>query len=117
MSSPRIENGFEITLKGFIAESKKYITGDYFGITCVIAPGQPLWEKKEKMGIRYDENGDWYYKDNTMKERLRRLDLAFEFGRKLGFIESSSKKKECNIPVTYRKTYLRKLESFSTNIE
>ena len=76
---------FEKTL-GFVEEYRKYLSMVSFGFTCKINPGTPLWEKRAKYGISYDEEGEWYAGANTMRVRMQRLDYANEIGTKLGII-------------------------------
>ena len=42
------------------------------GPTLDIVPGSPLAWNQEKMGITWDENKHWVYKDNTREVRIRR---------------------------------------------
>jgi radical SAM superfamily enzyme YgiQ (UPF0313 family) len=42
------------------------------GPTLDIVPGSPLWNDQEKLGITWDENNHWVYKDNTKEVRIRR---------------------------------------------
>lgn len=73
-----------------VNETKQHIGSVSFGNTCMIVPGTPLWGKKDFYGIMYDEKGDWHVGDNTMEERLRRLDSANKIASKLGLANHHS---------------------------
>ena len=42
------------------------------GPTLDIVPGSPLWKNQKQLGITWDENKHWVYKDNTREVRIRR---------------------------------------------
>lgn len=42
------------------------------GPTLDIVPGSPLYWKQKELGITWDENDHWVYKDNTREVRIRR---------------------------------------------
>jgi radical SAM superfamily enzyme YgiQ (UPF0313 family) len=42
------------------------------GPTLDIVPGSPLWNKQKELGITWDQNDHWIYKDNTREVRIRR---------------------------------------------
>ncbi len=51
---------------------QKLIRSVALGPTLDIVPGSPLHKNQEKLGISWDENGHWVYKDNTREVRIRR---------------------------------------------
>jgi radical SAM superfamily enzyme YgiQ (UPF0313 family) len=42
------------------------------GPTLDIVPGSPLYKNQEKLGITWDSNNHWVYKDNTREIRIKR---------------------------------------------
>lgn len=42
------------------------------GPTLDIVPGSPLYKKQKELGITWDKNDHWLYKDNTREVRIRR---------------------------------------------
>jgi radical SAM superfamily enzyme YgiQ (UPF0313 family) len=42
------------------------------GPTLDVVPGSPLYNKQKELGITWDENNHWVYKDNTREVRIRR---------------------------------------------
>src|SRR3989344_2692187 len=80
---------YDETLK-IVEEVGPYIGSVSFGHTFLIVPETPFWRGEMFPRISYDEKGDWYLGDNTMKERLRRLDAANRFAARLGLVSSNS---------------------------
>ena len=79
------EEDFKKTIE-FVKDNRRSISSVSFGITCQIPKGTLLWESREKFGIRYDADGNWYMGDNTVEERMRRLEYANIIGNKLGLV-------------------------------
>lgn len=42
------------------------------GPTLDIVPGSPLWRNQKELGITWDQNKHWVYKDNTREVRIKR---------------------------------------------
>ena len=80
---------YDETLK-IVEEVGPYIGSVSFGHTFLIVPETPFWRGEIFPRISYDKKGDWYLGDNTMKERLRRLDAANRFAARLGLVSSHS---------------------------
>lgn len=55
------------------------------GHTTSILPGTPLDLKFKDMGLYYDENKDWVYKENNMKIRIERWFRMRDKARDLGY--------------------------------
>ena len=55
------------------------------GHTTSILPGTPLDLQFKDMGLYYDENKDWVYKENTMKIRIERWFRMRDKARELGY--------------------------------
>ncbi len=51
---------------------RKLVRSVALGPTLDIVPGSPLHWKQEEMGITWDQNEHWVYKDNTREVRIRR---------------------------------------------
>lgn len=51
---------------------QKLIRSVALGPTLDIVQGSPLFRDQKKLGITWDENGHWVYKDNTREVRIRR---------------------------------------------
>lgn len=51
---------------------KELVRSVALGPTLDIVPGSPLYWKQTELGITWDENNHWVYKDNTREVRIRR---------------------------------------------
>lgn len=51
---------------------KELVRSVALGPTLDIVPGSPLYWKQAELGITWDENNHWVYKDNTREVRIRR---------------------------------------------
>lgn len=51
---------------------KELVRSVALGPTLDIVPGSPLWKDQKNLGIEWDENKHWVYKDNTREIRIRR---------------------------------------------
>jgi len=71
---------------GFIRENKKYLKSITFGIPCALLPGSYLSQNIDKEGLSFDKRNDWYYHDNTMEERSKRIVFANKVGQQLGLV-------------------------------
>ena len=72
------EEDFQKTIQ-FLEHNQQFISEINSGSTCSISRHRPIWELMDKMGIKFDENGDWYLNGNTLQvriDRLRRLNSA-----------------------------------------
>lgn len=65
--------------------SKEGTVGLVLGPTYSLEDGTDLWDKRKEMGITFDENNNWIYKNNTMKVRVKRWMRLKELTDKLNY--------------------------------
>jgi len=96
------ESDFRETLI-FIKRVSGLIDSVRFGGTCLLMEGSWLTRNASKLGISYDEEGNWYTGDNNISLRLDRLKRANRFGQRLGLVRES----DAHDPTVNRKILLR----------
>ncbi|MCF7861259.1 B12-binding domain-containing radical SAM protein [Candidatus Woesearchaeota archaeon] len=88
----------------FIRKISKYVNSVNFGPSCMLTEGSFIEQYPEKLGITFDNDGNWFTKYNDLPKRLERVKQANEFGKGLFDVKDRPKKRIENMERTLLRT-------------